>query len=311
MKKTISSLNIKAYTFLYGIFFLLPVVTFSQRDTSTKAPTTEDTTVVTKEEDVEEESTVSPSIDFSCLQKTSAITLTAKLKGKLNGSLRVFPSLKIDFFVTTETGDSKIGEAVTNFDGVATIDCKDEALIKSADGKIHFKASYAGNKGIDPVEEVVAVRRAKILVTPVKEDSSYSLQIKLVDASAVVEKPLPQIAVSVFVKRLFSNLKVGEGTTDDNGDAVVQIPNNLPGNATGALTLLARVDDNEEYGNVETSIVENWGIPVSDKILKQQRSLFSHNPPMWMLITFIILMTTVWGHYVVIVYQLFKLKKQE
>jgi hypothetical protein len=32
---------------------------------------------------------------------------------------------------------------------------------------------------------------------------------------------------------------------------------------------------------------------------------------MWMLITFIILMTAVWGHYIVIVYELFRLRKEQ
>jgi hypothetical protein len=74
---------------------------------------------------------------------------------------------------------------------------------------------------------------------------------------------------------------------------------------------MAKLDENEMYGNLEASVVQKWGIPVSDKIQDQPRALWSSHPPLWMLITFFILMAVVWGHYIVIVYQLIKLRKEE
>jgi heme/copper-type cytochrome/quinol oxidase subunit 2 len=53
------------------------------------------------------------------------------------------------------------------------------------------------------------------------------------------------------------------------------------------------------------------GKPVSDKDQVAPRALWSAHPPLWMMITFIVLMVTVWGHYVVIVYELFRLRKEE
>jgi hypothetical protein len=106
-------------------------------------------------------------------------------------------------------------------------------------------------------------------------------------------------------------MKIGEGTTDENGEASVEIPNNLPGDAKGNITLLVKLDESETYGYLEAAAVEKWGIPVSDKIEDQPRSLWSSHPPLWMLITFIILMAAVWGHYIVIVYELFRLRKEQ
>ena len=110
---------------------------------------------------------------------------------------------------------------------------------------------------------------------------------------------------------MFNPLKLGEATTDDNGEAAVEIPFNLPGNAKGDLDLLAKVEENETYGNIESDVHQKWGTAVSDKSQAQPRALWSSHPPLWMLITFMILMTTVWGHYVVIVVQLFRLRKEE
>jgi hypothetical protein len=117
--------------------------------------------------------------------------------------------------------------------------------------------------------------------------------------------------LGIFVHRLFNPLKVGEGTTDENGEATVEIPGKLPGDAKGNITLLAKLDENELYGNLESSVTQQWGIPVSDKLGEQPRALWSPHAPLWMMITFIILMCTVWGHYLVIFIQLFRLRKEE
>jgi len=89
------------------------------------------------------------------------------------------------------------------------------------------------------------------------------------------------------------------------------VPNNLPGDAQGNLTLIGRLDENETYGNLEASVVQKWGVAVSNKSQELPRALWSSHPPLWMLITFIILMTAVWGHYAIIIYELFRLRKEE
>ena len=134
-------------------------------------------------------------------------------------------------------------------------------------------------------------------------------KIKLVDLGT--DSAIKGTVVGIFVRRSFSALKIGEGTTDENGEATVEIPNNLPGDANGNITLLAKLDENETFGNLEASVIQKWGVPVSDKLEDQPRALWSSHPPLWMLITFFILMGIVWGHYIVIVVQLFRLRKEE
>jgi hypothetical protein len=184
-------------------------------------------------------------------------------------------------------------------------------LSTDKDGKLHFKAVFAGNKQMDPADGEVTIKRARLEITPVKGDSLSTVQVKLIDMGTGTETPVPETVVGVFVHRMFNPLKLGEGTTDENGEASVEIANNLPGDANGNITLMAKLDENEMYGNLEASVVQKWGIPVSDKIQDQPRALWSSHPPLWMLITFFILMAVVWGHYIVIVYQLIKLRKEE
>ena len=200
---------------------------------------------------------------------------------------------------------------ITDKNGKAVLNVKADSLVPDKEGKLHFKAVYAGSKKTEPAEEEISIRRARLEITPVKGDSLLTVQVKLVDVGTGTETPVPEAALGIFVTRLFNPLKIGEGTTDENGEVTVEIPNNLPGDAKGNISLLARLDENELYGNLEASTTQLWGISVSDKLNKLPRALWSSEPPLWMLITFIILVGTVWGHYLVIIVQLFRLRKEE
>ncbi len=256
---------------------------------------------------------ISPSADFTCIQKSDqTIDLKLTLKAKIEGSLRKLHHIKVRYFLVTDSADLELGQAITGMDGIALLGYKPDGSGPDTGGRLHFKAVVAGNKSMEGTAEELSIKRAILTLAPVKEDSLLKVQVKLAETGRNPEIPVAEASISVYVKRMFLPLKVGEGTTDENGESVIEIPGNLPGDAGGNLFLLARLEDSEEYGNLEASgTAEKWGVPVSDQRQEQPRALWSSNPPLWMLITFIILMAVVWGHYVVIVYQLFRLRKEE
>ncbi|MBL7738852.1 MAG: hypothetical protein JNK14_06500 [Chitinophagaceae bacterium] len=264
------------------------------------------------EEAPEEPALISPSIDFTVVQKgDNTVDLKAILKAKVKGSQYRLYKMKIVFTALSDSAEKEIGNVITDGNGIAFLNVKTDQLITDAEGKLHFKASFAGNKSAESAEEELAVKRGKLIITPVKEDSLLSVQVKFVDMSSGTETAVPETDLGLFVKRQFKPLKVGEGKTDENGEVSVEIPQQLPGDARGNLTLLARIEDNEDYGAVEASVIQPWGTPVSDKIEELPRALWSPHPPLWMLVTFIILVGVVWGHYIVIVYELFRLRKEQ
>jgi len=259
-----------------------------------------------------EAATYAPLIEFSSIQKgDKSVDLKTSVKAKINGTLTKLAGLKIEFTIGADTSAKILGEAITDSKGVAIFTCNPDQLITDKEGKLNFKASFAGKDSIESAEEMIVVKRGRLEITPVKEDSLLTVKVKLVDLSTSTEMPVDSTTLGVYVKRLFSALKLGEGTTDATGETTLEIPNDLPGDAKGNLTLLARLDENETYGNLEASVVQQWGIPVSDEVKELPRALWSSHPPIWMLITFIVLVTAVWGHYIVIIFELFRLRKEE
>ena len=254
--------------------------------------------------------TYSPLIAFVSIQKSdNSVDLKTNVTAKINGTLTKLSGLKIEFAVGNDA--KKLGEVITDSRGVAIFICKPDQLTTDKEGRLNFKATFAGKDSIEAAEEVVAVKRARLEITPVKEDSVLTAKVKLVDLSTGTETPVDSTTLGVYVKRMFSALKLGEGTTDEVGETTIEIPNNLPGDDKGNITLLARLDESETYGNLEASVVQQWGNPVSYELKELPRALWSPHPPVWMLVTFVILMSAVWGHYLVIIIQLFRLRKEE
>jgi len=287
---------------LYCLFFSIALA--GQTDSTAQQEATEVT--------ADEPALISPTLDLVTVQKSdNTIDLKASLKAKIKGTLTFLHSLKIKFYLVTDSAENELGTAITDRNGNAVLNVKAEQVVTNKVGQLYFKAIAAGNKSMEGAEGEVTIKRAILTLTPVKEDSLLSVQVKLVDVGSGTETPVPEITLGIFVKRLFNPLKVGEGATDENGEATIEIPNSLPGDAKGNITLIARLEENDTYGNLEASAIEKWGVPVSDKPEEQPRALWSSHPPLWMLITFAILMVAVWGHYIVIVYELFRLRKEQ
>ncbi len=310
MKQILISASLKKsrrFILFAGLMVLLltPAGLFAQTDT-TKTTATEEPAAA------EESSLISPTIEFISVQKSNnTIDLKASLRAKIKGSLTKLHSLKVRFYLMNDTMEQELGAVNADMKGVALLNVKADAITPDKEGKLHFKAVVAGNKSMEGANEELTIKRAILTITPVKEDSLLSVSVKLVDMVSGVETPVKEAVIGIFVTRLFNPLKVVEATTDENGEASVEFPANLPGDAKGNLTLLARLDESEVYGNLEASSEQKWGVPVSNLNEEQPRALWSSHPPMWMLITFIVLMVTVWGHYIVIIYELFRLRKEQ
>ena len=238
-------IQILAYCFLASIV-ATPGKLMAQTDTSATP-------------EVKAASTYTPLIEFVSIQKSdNNVDLKTSVKAKINGTLTKLAGFKIEFTIGADSTAKKLGEAITDSKGVAIFTCKADQLTTDAAGKLNFKASFPGKDSIESAEELVSVKRARLEITPLKEDSLLTVKVKLIDLSTGTETAVPETDLGVFVKRLFSPLKLGEGKTDEAGEASIEIPNNLPGDSHGNITLLARLDENEVYGNLEASVTQPW-----------------------------------------------------
>jgi len=211
---------------------------------------------------------------------------------------------------TASVNENKIdlGNLKTNAEGVAVLE-KEISTLRTLGHVFYFEATFEGTDAYDGSSAEREIHDAKLLLGAETIDSVNTVVIQLMSWNDQGEEiPVSETEVYFFVPRMFSRLPIGESYTDDGGEDQFEFPTDLPGGSTGKLAVIGKIDEHEDMGTIETTIEVPWGIPVLQEG-KNSRALWSPDAPMWMLITFIILMTGAWFHYFLIIFKLFQIKK--
>ncbi len=151
-------------------------------------------------------------------------------------------------------------------------------------------------------------KQAELKLDFAKEDSLNVCKVNVVSEG----QPVAEVSVKLFVKRLFGLLPVGEESTDETGVASFEVPNDIPGDASGKLTIIAKIEDDENYENVETEAAVNWGvIKKDDTSIVANRSLAAsrENAPIYFIIVSNLIIIGIWGTILYVVLQVFKIKR--
>jgi hypothetical protein len=151
-------------------------------------------------------------------------------------------------------------------------------------------------------------KEAKITLTFAKADSLYICKALVTSEG----KPVPEVPVNLSVKRLFSNLPIGDAVaTDSTGVATFEVPQDIP-SPKGKLIIFANIVDDENYMNTEAKGEVNWGTIVKrddSNILERSISAGRDRAPLIFIIVSLLAIGLVWGTLFYAVLQVFKIKR--
>jgi hypothetical protein len=155
--------------------------------------------------------------------------------------------------------------------------------------------------------------KAKIAISFAEEDSVRQVKAVITKTdSSGKENPIKGIEIKFCVKKSFGLLPLeGDNTTTDaNGEASVEFPKDLPGDSLGNVTVIAKVEDNDAVGNIETAKTVKWGKPVL-YVKLNQRALWASgkNAPVPLVIIVSGMVLGAWTVIMYILYQLIQIKK--
>ncbi|HET9055344.1 MAG TPA: hypothetical protein VFN30_00720 [Chitinophagaceae bacterium] len=179
-----------------------------------------------------------------------------------------------------------------------------------------FIAIASGIKEFEDLESEIEIAKAKL-----EFDTSTNGETKTVSAIITALQngkwvPVKEIEMKIAVKRLGGDLKIGDEdtyTTDSTGTVTAEFKqNSLPGDANGNITLVAKVEENDLYGNLYIEKVVPWGVVFkSDDNFFNQRSLWSirSRTPLWLLFMAYSIVLGVWGTIIYLIYLMFKVKR--
>lgn len=238
--------------------------------------------------------------------------LKCKLIAETDDGEAAAQGLVVNFYTVGEEDNTLVAEAVTDGNGVA------EAIFpagydfpKDEDAYIHVKASFEGNENYEMTEEELSFKDVNISFSFNLVDDEKQIQFKgevLGPDNEIL--PLADDDIYFYVPRMFSELKIADGWFEENGEGYVEFPPGIIGDSLGKVQVIARLTDHFDYGNVMKSEISDWAVPMHPHLRQLPgRELWTPIAPLWMIITLIITLSGVWGHYIYAVVQLYRIKK--
>jgi hypothetical protein len=230
-----------------------------------------------------------------------------------NKKLNDVAGVAISFYAQDHGTSLFIQKVMTDEHGTAVMVISKKIPVDT-EGEMNIIAKIENNADYADVEISGSTKEAGILLNATMEDTIKSINatVTRVDAGGN-STPLKDIDVTFYVQRMFGLMKLGEDatvTTDENGIASINFPENIKGDAEGTVTLLARIENDENYGTVEAKAQEKWGVPVVLENNPIPRTLWGFKAPLWMLFSFLAAVSGISFTLIYVFYQLYKIKNE-
>lgn len=217
----------------------------------------------------------------------------------------------INLYASNNDTTIELSQLSTDADGMATLVVQNGYQFPlDEDGFTIIEATYEGTDEYRGSSNDILV---KDLNLDVEFDLVDSVKTVFVTATEMDNEgnpsPVEGLILYVGVQRLYSILPIGEIYDSEEGVYSIEMPDNIPGDSTGNLQVVARIEDNEFYGSVNKREFVQWGIPVSFDLEPVPRRLWTEEAPFWMIISVFVILLGAWFHFFYSIYKLSRIKK--
>ena len=224
--------------------------------------------------------------------------------------------LKVNVYLNDETDSNLIQSFQSNATGEERvyIPFSFKEVWKAA-SSFTFIAVAAANKEFDETKGEAQITKAKIEIDTSRTAETKSVIVNVNQLQNGEWVPAKGVELKIAVKRSLGNLPIGDEetyTTDSTGSVTAEFKrDSLLGNATGNFILIARTEDNENFGNLFVEKNVNWGVPPIINNSFDQRSLWAtrNKTPVWLLGLAGSIIAGVWGTLIYLILQLLKIRK--
>jgi len=255
-------------------------------------------------------------IELSYYKKTDmSKTAVAVIKAKNNdGKFVHAKNARINFYVMHDKQQQLLKSVNTDNNGQAIIVLQKD-LPLDEDLSFTIVAKIENDNLYEDAEEQVHYKDANLTLNLNPNDTA-----RLVTASVTEigkdgkEIPVKGAEVKFYVQRLFGIMPAGEDNTigtDEKGEASFAFPKNIPGDTGGVITVTVRMEDNEQFGNMENKATASWGTVLAVDKDPFPRALWEPYAPLPLVISISTLFGGVWFIYFFIFFQLRRIKKEK
>ena len=244
--------------------------------------------------------------------------LLVQTKLKENRKLQVLPGVVLKLFLDQSIPENLIAKVRTDDKGEAkaVLPVNLKSLWDSSTSH-KFLAVVEATSLEEETTTELEISRARIVIDTLNEDGVRTVTAQVQSYTNNEWVAANEVEVKMGVRRMSgSNLKIGDEesyTTDSLGEVKGEFKvDSLPAkNSKGEITLVAWVEDNEQFGSLSVEKTVPWGKYYTNENRFGQRSLWAtrDKAPLWLLFMAFSIIATVWGVIIYLLYLLVRIKK--
>lgn len=239
---------------------------------------------------------------------------TKKKEGRIFEPVQHIP---VNIYLVSGAEKELLGKIVTaeNGKGIVAFPPSVKPTWDSLD-EFTIDAESVPSTGSEALSADLKIKEAILVVDTALVDGARTVTGKLEEKRGNTWIPVKSVDMNLRIKRLLGNLSVGDADTyasDSTGVASAEYKrDSMPGDEKGNLTLVARVVDNDTYGNLTTEKIVPWGVVEKPNLnFFKQRTLWStrFETPVWLLFLAYSIGGSVWIVIIYLIWQLMIIKK--
>jgi hypothetical protein len=242
--------------------------------------------------------------------------LSVQSKIKVKKKFQPVPGVAMSLYLDSVSADHLVAVVKTNEQGEATAPIPPSLKqIWDQSAKHKFTVVAPAGKDYEETTNDVEISKARITIDTTTDGDAKSVKITVTELKDNKWEPVKGVELKAGIQRLggfMTMSKEDSYTTDSTGQIVAEFKrDSLPGDASGNLVLVAKVEDNDQYGNLVVEKSVPWGVSIKPNNDFNKRTLFAtrDKAPIWLLFMAYTITFSVWAVLVYLVGQLIKINK--
>ena len=243
------------------------------------------------------------------------VVITAK--SKIDGKFKPIKGIEYQVFLDKDSVSGKgigaMGKAVTNDKGMVAVTINPALAQQWKSNPSHtFMATSVATKEFDESSAELTVGKSKIDLDTADDKNLVATFSEFKNNAWV---PVKGIELKLGIKRQGADLQISDDqsyTTDSLGQVKAEFKRlGLPGDEKGNIILVAKVEDNDQYGNLRVEKTLPWGkkFSVDNNFFRRALWASRFHSPFWLVFMAYSIVIGVWGTIIYLIFLLIKIKK--
>jgi ribosomal protein L7Ae-like RNA K-turn-binding protein len=243
--------------------------------------------------------------------------LVVQSQSKLGKKYTPVKNVPVQVFIDSDSSEANLlSKVTTGENGEAKVILP--ASVKElwgASAQHNFIATAAATKEFEETKTELPVIKSKIIIDTSTDETAKNITVTVTQLKDGEWVPANDVEMKIGIRRFGSILSAGDEetyTTDSTGQAVAEFKkDSLPGDEKENIMLVAKVEDNELYGNLVVEKSVPWGVYKKFENNFNKRSLWAtgFKTPLWLLFMAYSIVAGVWSVILYLVWQIIKIKK--